>query len=621
MKIPWIWAAGAVFTVQLCAEARPPSDGCTIGGSPIARNATLTYRRVPPGICATRSLHQKQYTGYVSLPPFTLHPVQQNYTINTFFWFVEAREKPEAAPLTIYLSGGPGLSSMQGLFQETGPCEVVQLSNNEIGTIPREWGWDRSSHMLYIDQPVQVGFSYDTLKEASLDFLTGNFISPPIDPPASRSQTFRKGIFSSNDAEMTANTTETAAKAIWHMLQVFFAEFPVYRARQGVAEVNLFAESYGGKYGPAFAAHFHKQNEKRERGEISRCKSVDIKVKTLGILQGYVDDLVQNPYFSLFAYNNTYGLRVMSLDDVKASHKKFHQPGGCKDKVKACRESVRLHDPENAGDVSIVNTACVQATIACNGELSSVYPKVGRSQYDIAQGVLNPVSPLTYLEYLNMPEVQSAIGSRVNFTESSSTVFDAFLNAGDYSRGEYTSTLASLLDSGVRVALMYGDRDYICNWFGGQAVSFAIAAASRSSSPSYIANFNSAGYAPLIVNTSYTGGVVRQFANLSFARIYDAGHIIPYYQPEAVFKLFTRIIEGKNPSTGESIPNISAFQTKGDANSTKTNSLPAQARPTCYLRKAQDTCSPDQIEKMKAGKGYVINGIWHENKRERAIQR
>ncbi|KMU85734.1 carboxypeptidase S1 [Coccidioides immitis H538.4] len=492
---------------------------------------------------------------------------------------------------------------MQGLFQETGPCEVVQLSNNKIGTIPREWGWDRSSHMLYIDQPAQVGFSYDTLKEASLDFLTGNFISPPIDPPASRSQTFRKGIFSSNDAEMTASTTEDSSESNFGIC---------YKARQGVAEVNLFAESYGGKYGPAFAAHFHKQNEKRERGEISRCKSVDIKVKTLGILQGYIDDLVQNPYFSLFAYNNTYGLRVMSLDDVKASHKKFHQPGGCKDKVKACRESVRLHDPENAGDVSIVNTACVQATIACNGELSSVYLK--------HKVFSTPVPPLTYLEYLNMPEVQSANGSRVNFTESSSTVFDAFLNAGDYSRGEYTSTLASLLDSGVRVALIYGDRDYICNWFGGQAASFAIAAASRSSSPSYIANFNSAGYAPLIVNTSYTGGVVRQFANLSFARIYDAGHFIPYYQPEAVFKLFTRIIEGKNPSTGESIPNISAFQTKGDANSTKTNSLPAQARPTCYLRKAQDTCSPDQIEKMKAGKGYVINGIWHENKRERAIQ-
>ncbi|WEW57247.1 serine-type carboxypeptidase [Emydomyces testavorans] len=613
MKAQWTSALSALFAaLHAFVGAKPTDGGHTVIQSPIDPGIILAYKRVPPGICATVSPHQKQYTGYVSLPPSTLHPVAQNYTINTFFWFVEAREKPTSAPLTLYLSGGPGVSSMQGMFQETGPCEVVERSETKLGTIPREWSWDRSSNMLYIDQPVQVGFSYDTLKEASLDFLTSTFTSPPTDSPAGQSpETFRRGVFSSNDAAATASTTGTAARAIWHMLQVFLIAFPEYKHRREVAEVNLFTESYGGKYGPAFASHFHRQNERRRRGEIPKQRSVEIKVKTLGIMQGCIDDLVQNLHYALFAYNNTYGERAISSEDVKAFQQNFYRPGGCRDKVHACRAAVRSLDPENVGNVSSVNTACYDATGTCNLEVIQIYPKIGRSSYDIAQNVLNPLPPSTYLEYLNAPEVQRAIGAPLNFTQSSSTVFNAFLQAGDYVRGDYIADLASLLDHGVRIALIYGDRDFICNWFGGQAASFAVAAASNSS-PSYLANYNAAGYAPLLVNSSYTGGVVRQFANLSFARIYDAGHFVPSYQPETLFQLFTRIIEGKNPSTGKPIPDLARFRTEGDANATATNSLPAPAKPTCYLRLAPDTCSSEQMGKMKAGKGRFVNGVWYE---------
>ena len=41
---------------------------------------------------------------------------------------------------------------MIGLMQENGPCEVVQADREHLTTIPREWGWDRASNMLFIDQ-------------------------------------------------------------------------------------------------------------------------------------------------------------------------------------------------------------------------------------------------------------------------------------------------------------------------------------------------------------------------------------------------------------------------------------------------------------------------------------
>ena len=45
---------------------------------------------------------------------------------------------------------------MIGMFAENGPCEVVQMPDGSYGTQARMWGWDRSSNVLFIDQPAQV---------------------------------------------------------------------------------------------------------------------------------------------------------------------------------------------------------------------------------------------------------------------------------------------------------------------------------------------------------------------------------------------------------------------------------------------------------------------------------
>ena len=55
-----------------------------------------------------------------------------------------------------------------------------------------------------------------------------------------------------------------------------------------------------------------------------------------------------------------------------------------------------------------------------------------------------------------------------------------------------------LLKNSVRVALYYGDADYICNWFGGEAVSLNISYA-------HTAEFKKAGYAPFVVDSEEYG--------------------------------------------------------------------------------------------------------------------
>ena len=41
-----------------------------------------------------------------------------------FYWFFEAEEDAANKPLLIWLNGGPGCSSMDGMFLENGPLKV-----------------------------------------------------------------------------------------------------------------------------------------------------------------------------------------------------------------------------------------------------------------------------------------------------------------------------------------------------------------------------------------------------------------------------------------------------------------------------------------------------------------
>lgn len=74
-----------------------------------------------------------------------------------------------------------------------------------------------------------------------------------------------------------------------------------------------------------------------------------------------------------------------------------------------------------------------------------------------------------------------------------------------------------LLDRGVKVALIYGDRDLRCPWLGAEKLSLA-------AEWSGAEDFRGAGYALIHTNDTYDGGVVRQHGALSFSRVFDAGH-------------------------------------------------------------------------------------------------
>ncbi len=81
------------------------------------------------------------------------------YLNGLFYVFYESRRRDiiaEKIPLVIWLSGGPGCSSLVGMLFENGPCIVRQTSST--ATL-NAYSWTNAAHMIYIDQPRGTGFS------------------------------------------------------------------------------------------------------------------------------------------------------------------------------------------------------------------------------------------------------------------------------------------------------------------------------------------------------------------------------------------------------------------------------------------------------------------------------
>ena len=114
------------------------------------------------GICETTP-GVNQYSGYLSVGTnmnmhVLLHPSPscssfsaRSLTGCRWFWFFEARNSPTTAPLATWFNGGPGCSSMIGLFQENGPCHFVGGSSTPS---LNPYSFNTYANMLYVDQPI-----------------------------------------------------------------------------------------------------------------------------------------------------------------------------------------------------------------------------------------------------------------------------------------------------------------------------------------------------------------------------------------------------------------------------------------------------------------------------------
>lgn len=148
-----------------------------------------------------------------------------------FYILFESRAAPSTDPLLLWLNGGPGCSSMFGLFQENGPYHINSKANLEINP----FSWNNNANVLYVDQPVGTGFS-----------KAG------------------KGGLDTNEEEIGTD--------FFNFLLQFYAKFPQFAGR----EFYISGESYAGQYLPAIAA------------KIIQMKNPKINLKGVAIGNGWV---------------------------------------------------------------------------------------------------------------------------------------------------------------------------------------------------------------------------------------------------------------------------------------------------------------------------------------------
>ncbi|KAF2767887.1 cpy like protein carboxypeptidase [Teratosphaeria nubilosa] len=210
----------------------------------------------------------KQYSGYLDNDEDDKH---------LFYWFFESRNDPENDPVVLWLNGGPGCSSLTGLFMELGPSSVDKKINVKFNPS----SWNANASVIFLDQPVNVGYSYSS---------------------------------------SSVSNTVAAGKDVYALLTLFFKQFPEY-AHQ---DFHISGESYAGHYIPVFAS------------EILSHKKRNINLQSVLIGNGLTDGLTQYDYYRPMACGEGGWPAVLSESECQSMDNALPR---CKSLIENCYNS------------------------------------------------------------------------------------------------------------------------------------------------------------------------------------------------------------------------------------------------------------------------------------------
>ena len=135
--------------------------------------------------------------------------------------------------------------------------------------------------------------------------------------------------------------------------------------------------------------------------------------------------------------------------------------------------------------------------------------------------------------FLNRADVTAALGTTGRKWVECDQMVHTYL-LGDWMTNLMPQVAEMLDKTDLEVLVYSGDKDWICNWRGGEAWTAATKWNGKE-------QFNAAEYESWTVNGE-AAGEMRQYGNLHFLRVYEAGHMVPMDQPVNALAMVQRML-------------------------------------------------------------------------------
>lgn len=289
------------------------------------------------------------------------------------------------------------------------------------------------------------------------------------------------------------------------MLRGFLEQNPEYAGR----DFYITGESYAGHYVPAISHYL-----------LNEATDVNLNLQGIAIGNGLTDPYAQYPAYATFSYEND--LISKKWEDVMI--------GG----MKACQ--ALIYESQQKGG-KILDVAALEYCQILADTVIGIPTSPKFNVYDIRIPCESP--PLCYDfsdsdTFLNRADVQKVLGVTGRKWVECDTMVHTYL-LGDWMTNLMPQVADMLDNSGIEVLVYSGDKDWICNWRGGEAWTEATKWGSKD-------DFNAASYNDWLVDGTAAGSM-RQYGNLHFLRVYDAGHMVPMDQPENALAMLSRFIK------------------------------------------------------------------------------